>query len=203
MKLLYRATRDGFKPTDWHSKVSGHANTLTLVKVHGTNNIFGAYTACKWPVNPVSEVGVKDDSCQSFFFSLINEHRRPLRFRMPRDCRPSRPVLKSNRNFGPLFAEREDGLSAWGLMWQGMEADEKHSCWDRGLEGTDFEVDKDGERGDGFELPKFDAMAPGFLSGSKNKSARVKGMGFSCAEIEVYTVPAAEKLESPLYRLFR
>jgi hypothetical protein len=43
-KLLYRATKDGFKAIDFHRKCDTFAKTLTVIKVKDKSNIFGGYT---------------------------------------------------------------------------------------------------------------------------------------------------------------
>ena len=45
--LIYQASRDGFREFDFHSKVDGIVNTLTVIKT--TNgNIFGGFTSADW-----------------------------------------------------------------------------------------------------------------------------------------------------------
>jgi hypothetical protein len=42
--LLYRGTRDGFEPSDFHSKCDGHLNTLTIEKAIQSKFIFAGFT---------------------------------------------------------------------------------------------------------------------------------------------------------------
>ena len=61
--LKYRASRDGFRSIDFHSKCDGIANTLTVIKAK-TSNIFGGFTEQKW---------------NSFFFSHFgNTYQHPV-----------------------------------------------------------------------------------------------------------------------------
>jgi hypothetical protein len=45
--LLYKATRDGFFASSFHSKCDGKANTVTTVKTN-SNYVFGGFTAASW-----------------------------------------------------------------------------------------------------------------------------------------------------------
>jgi hypothetical protein len=45
-RLLYRATRDGFKPNDWQEKCVNQGPTLTIVKAK-SGNIFGQFSMIK------------------------------------------------------------------------------------------------------------------------------------------------------------
>ena len=46
-ELKYRATRDGFKASDFHSHCDGISNTMTIIKAK-SGNIFGGYTEQEW-----------------------------------------------------------------------------------------------------------------------------------------------------------
>ena len=61
--LLYKATRDGFTASSFHSKCDGRANTVTIIKT--INYAFGAYTSAAWS----SSSGWVSDSA-AFIFSL-------------------------------------------------------------------------------------------------------------------------------------
>ena len=60
--LKYRASRDGFKSTDFHSHCDGIANTLTVIKAK-SGNIFGGFTEqewrsnSEWITNPITNYG--------------------------------------------------------------------------------------------------------------------------------------------------
>jgi archaellum component FlaC len=47
LKLLWRGSRDGFQPSDFHKRCNGHPNTLTVI-LDTDGNIFGGYTPVKW-----------------------------------------------------------------------------------------------------------------------------------------------------------
>ena len=65
-KLLYRASRDGFKASSFHAKCDNQPSTLTIIKTTG-GDIFGGYTAVAWD----STSGYKNDP-KAFIFSLVN-----------------------------------------------------------------------------------------------------------------------------------
>ena len=68
--LKYRASRDGFKSTDFHSHCDGIANTLTVIKAK-SGNIFGGFTEQEWH----SRGGLVTDS-KAFIFSLVNKEEQ-------------------------------------------------------------------------------------------------------------------------------
>ena len=46
-ELKYRASRDGFKASDFHSHCDGIENTLAIIKAT-SGNIFGGFSEQKW-----------------------------------------------------------------------------------------------------------------------------------------------------------
>jgi hypothetical protein len=62
--LLYRATRDGFTASAFHSKCVGKENTVTIIKTD-SNYVFGGFTHEKWIIGD----GWINDS-KAFIFSL-------------------------------------------------------------------------------------------------------------------------------------
>ena len=47
MELLYRGTRDGIFPVNFHQKCDNKGPTITLFK-NGKGNIFGGYSSISW-----------------------------------------------------------------------------------------------------------------------------------------------------------
>ena len=66
-KLIFKASRDGFKAIDFHKKCDGKTNTLTLV-FSKNGRIFGGFTDVSWD----SESDAKEGS-NGFIFSLDNK----------------------------------------------------------------------------------------------------------------------------------
>jgi hypothetical protein len=46
--LLYRGSMDGFRAKDFHLKCDNESSTLTIIKVNGSDFIFGGYTEAEW-----------------------------------------------------------------------------------------------------------------------------------------------------------
>ncbi|RHZ77538.1 hypothetical protein Glove_177g149 [Diversispora epigaea] len=65
-ELILRGTRDGFAPQTFWNMCHGHASTVVLVKVKGTDEIIGGYNPLAWDKNTY---GWMEDS---FIFSLKN-----------------------------------------------------------------------------------------------------------------------------------
>ncbi|EXX74948.1 hypothetical protein RirG_046350 [Rhizophagus irregularis DAOM 197198w] len=66
-KLLLRGSRDGFTPRKFHESCDNVSNTLTFIKVKGTEEIVGGYNPLRWESS--SSWGKTNDS---FIFSLKN-----------------------------------------------------------------------------------------------------------------------------------
>jgi hypothetical protein len=97
--LLYRATRDGFAASSFHSRCNGKANTVTLIKTN-SNYVFGAYTSAIWP----SSSGYVTDST-AFIFSLRKSGGSSME---------NFPIITSvysiygNSGYGPAFGGGHD-----------------------------------------------------------------------------------------------
>lgn len=65
-RLLYRASRDGFAASEFHSKCDGKSDTLTVVKTT-QQHIFGGYTRAVW-----DKSGTYKSDPNAFIFSLVN-----------------------------------------------------------------------------------------------------------------------------------
>lgn len=65
--LLYRASRDGRGPIDFHSRCDGKGPTLTLITVE--YNCIGGFTNAKWS-SPKKTEFKTDES--AFLFNLTN-----------------------------------------------------------------------------------------------------------------------------------
>lgn len=68
LSLLYRATRDGFTASSFHTRCDGKTNTLTIIK--NTNSyIFGGFTTAAW-ASPTNAFQVSDSN--AFIWGLNN-----------------------------------------------------------------------------------------------------------------------------------
>jgi BTB/POZ domain-containing protein KCTD9 len=100
-KLLYRGTRDGFKPRGFNSKCDGHSNTLTLLRAKHSKFIFGGFTMAKWESSPKGKW--KSDR-NAFIFSLTNKDSRPVKIK-----------IDPNEYHRAIFCQSECGPSFGGV----------------------------------------------------------------------------------------
>src|SRR5689334_16817588 len=102
MRMLYKASRDGFRPADFYRCCAEKGATLTLIQAGRTGNVFGAYTAVAWPKQSARgspSLNVADPSGMSFMFSLTNEYDRPFRLSLAdRTC-----AMRASSANGPMI----------------------------------------------------------------------------------------------------
>jgi hypothetical protein len=68
-ELLLRGSRDGFTPKKFHKLCDNEYNTITFIKVKGTEEILGGYNPLKWESS--NSWGITKDS---FIFSFKNKN---------------------------------------------------------------------------------------------------------------------------------
>jgi hypothetical protein len=95
--LIYRATVDGFEAFNFHRKCNGIPNTLSIIKVKDSKNIFGGYTQATWDN---SNTYKKDNN--AFIFSLVNQDNKPIKINFD-SKNGSSYSIKCNSTFGPTF----------------------------------------------------------------------------------------------------
>jgi hypothetical protein len=96
--LLYRGTRDGFGSNDFHSRCDGHVNTLTILRLNGSSNIFGGITSVSWQS---SAKGKWDSNANAFVFSLTNKDNTPLKMKI--DPNRQKFAIGCHSGYGPSF----------------------------------------------------------------------------------------------------
>lgn len=94
-ELLYRASRDGFMASAFHSKCDGKTKTLTIVK--SKESVFGGYTTCAWDQSETFKSGYND-----FLFSFKNTHNEPIRLDKKLSACSS---IYCSGSFGPIFGD--------------------------------------------------------------------------------------------------
>src|SRR5205823_2210486 len=67
-ELLLRGSQDGFTPKKFHELCDGIHNTVTFIKVKGTEEILGGYNPLKWESS-----GPWGKTSHSFIFSFKNK----------------------------------------------------------------------------------------------------------------------------------
>lgn len=90
--LIYQASKDGFSGYNFHAKVDGKINTLTIVK--SDKYIFGGFTTQDWSGSCV----YKYDS-NAFLFSLINPYNISIKMNI---TKPEYAIYAYNY-YGPTF----------------------------------------------------------------------------------------------------
>jgi len=97
--FLYRGTRDGFRPRDFHSICDGHSNTLTILKAKHSSFIFGGFTVAMWD----SSSRCRKDR-NSFIFSLTNnDDNKPLKMKIYPD--QHQRAIACGSELGPTFGQ--------------------------------------------------------------------------------------------------
>jgi hypothetical protein len=104
-ELIYRASRDGFKSADFHSKCDGITDTLTIVKAKGNSNIFGGFTGASWDCSNKFKI---DKS--AFLFSLVNKYGTPVRVEI--DPKFPDSAIFCGSFYGPCFGLSDLYLSS-------------------------------------------------------------------------------------------
>ncbi len=97
-ELVYRASRDGFSASSFHSKCNSIPKSLTIIKT--TNNyVFGGYTEAAWYSN-----GQYTSNDNTFIFSLINKNNAPIKIK----CTYPPYAIYNNPSYGPSFGGGHD-----------------------------------------------------------------------------------------------
>ena len=98
-KLLYRASRDGFKASSFHAKCDNKPSTLTIIKTT-KGYVFGGYTAVAW-----HNVESYQSDSTAFIFSLVNMHSKPCLIPVKDHEEYS---IYSDADYGPTFGSGYD-----------------------------------------------------------------------------------------------
>jgi hypothetical protein len=110
--LLWRGSRDGCDPRDFHRHCDKHPNTLTVI-LDTQGNIFGGFTPVKWksPRKPffrdddgLVSKNTADPSLRSFLFTLKNPHNVPAR-RFALKAEQKKEAICCDSYFGPCFSD--------------------------------------------------------------------------------------------------
>jgi len=186
-RLLYRASSDGWRASDFYRRVVGHAPTsLVLVKVKQSGNIFGGYFGVRIPSPPTEDEpdkDIMDPSGTSFLFSLVNREHRPLRFKLDLTRKaPLQVQQDSDFCFGARVVEAGK-VSQYPtcVLWNGGElANHTDGVVANSIKDSEtaHEIDLECEREAGLEAPTFE-LDKAFLTGN---------LSFSCQEIECYAM---------------
>ncbi len=104
--LLYRASRDGYRGYDFHTRCNGVNDTLTIVKSQ-RGNIFGGFTSKAWHAEGFIPGQYFFDP-QAFLFTLVNPYNTPgkhrINYRNPH-------AIYDERVYGPTFGAHDLHIS--------------------------------------------------------------------------------------------
>ena len=98
-KLIYRASRDGFAASSFHSKCDNYSNTVTIIKTT-SNSVFGGFTTAKWTSN-----GEGTFDTNAFIFSLRrsgNSNKERFNITYPYYA------IHGYSSYGPIFGNGHD-----------------------------------------------------------------------------------------------
>ena len=73
-KLIYQASRDGYRAYDFHLKCDNFSNTITLIKTENSY-VFGGFTTQTW-----NHCACFKSDEKAFLFSLVNFKNKPTKF---------------------------------------------------------------------------------------------------------------------------
>ncbi|CAF3963093.1 unnamed protein product, partial [Rotaria magnacalcarata] len=100
-KLIYKATRDGFRATDFHYHCNDQSDTISIIQSKN-GYIFGGYASLPWNS---ANAFIKDT--KAFIFTLKNPHSfLPTRYMLKSGSEPN--ALYGGANYGPTFGGGHD-----------------------------------------------------------------------------------------------
>ncbi|RHZ66619.1 hypothetical protein Glove_306g81 [Diversispora epigaea] len=101
-QLILRGSKDGFAPRAFWNMCHGHAGTVVIIKVKGTDEILGGYNPLMWDNNTF---GVCRETKDSFIFSLKNGNIQNLIISRVKE--PKKALWYNNsvyqNSYGPNF----------------------------------------------------------------------------------------------------
>ncbi|RHZ78384.1 hypothetical protein Glove_165g124 [Diversispora epigaea] len=104
---ILRGSMDGFHPKTFWNMCHGHAGTIVVAKVAGTDEIVGGYNPLKWD----NSTGGKDiETNDSFIFSLKNGNNQNSNIsRIKKNNKKALRYFSSNEQniYGPYFGNNE------------------------------------------------------------------------------------------------
>jgi hypothetical protein len=108
-KLIFRGSRDGFSPEEFHKFCDNQSHTVVFIKVKNSNEILGGYNPIEWKSD--DSFGITKDSfifsfnnnniCESFILSRIMNER----------C-----ATFNNSEYGPSFGKKD--LTIYGRNYK-------------------------------------------------------------------------------------
>ncbi|GBC26793.2 carbohydrate-binding module family 13 protein [Rhizophagus irregularis DAOM 181602=DAOM 197198] len=109
-KLILRGSRDGLTSNKFHEICDNQSNTLTVIKVKGSDEILGGYNPVEWKFQDYkSSYNITKDSF-IFSFENVDNIERHILSRV----KDEKTAIFSVKYFGPLFGSNGDDLTTNG-----------------------------------------------------------------------------------------
>jgi hypothetical protein len=96
LKLLFRGSRDGFMPKEFHNICDNQPSTITVIKVKNSNEILGGYNPIEWKSN----FGFGNTK-GSFIFSFAN--RENINDHIISRVKDEKKAINFGSRYGPSF----------------------------------------------------------------------------------------------------
>merc|ERR1712228_601663 len=84
-KLLYRASRDGYKIKDCHPKCYSHPNVVLIVQSE-KGNVFGGFTQIGWDLNAKTDEYRSDPDAFLYLIRSKSQNKKHEIFKIKDDC---------------------------------------------------------------------------------------------------------------------
>ncbi|RHZ75056.1 hypothetical protein Glove_217g284 [Diversispora epigaea] len=102
-QLILRGSNDGFSPRKFWDICHGHANTIVVTKVKGTNEIIGGFNPLAWDKN---EIGIMNTN-KSFIFSFKDGNSQDSILSIVKNGKPALVYPCRKGEYGPYFGYDE------------------------------------------------------------------------------------------------
>jgi len=102
LKLLYRASRDGFGCKDFHNKCDNQGPTVTIVHSE-KNHVFGGFTTQSWRSSGEYE---KDSEAFLYLLRSSNTNQKPQKWAIKAGCEEN--AIYGSSSHGPRFGGGAD-----------------------------------------------------------------------------------------------
>lgn len=173
VKLIYRATRDGWSSKTFHELCDNKGKTLLIFKT-SKNHVFAGYTSVPWSNGSLVSAffsltigwGPKDN--EAYLCSLTNDYR------VFRPENPKQAVTSISEDVGPAFGFSAFGKYALSLGGEAMNQEDSGICRTNNVSNVGFNIPTDSDGNN---------VLTGDGAGKSDDEKR-----FTCTELEVLLV---------------
>ncbi|GBC07370.1 hypothetical protein RclHR1_07410006 [Rhizophagus clarus] len=114
-KLLFRASRDGNTPADFHTKCDDKGATIVIIKIPNSEQILGGYNPLEWNS---SIIGPWKCTKNSFIFSFTNRNNFQTAEVGHVNNSYCEYAIYCNQNYGPVFGDGHDLYQDNNGIWK-------------------------------------------------------------------------------------